>query len=199
VSLQDEAEQVKARLAGWLRPEVWSSTRADTHRHLDEGSTFWLHRASPVGQAADQTEQGGLRRIRERLRTEMLALRGANAEAGAATTQPDYSRLVGLLPGGGVERGVQRARQLPVDAHLQVGKQAHPNKSKRWVVTATSACSTSPGGPVGVRRPHQRRLPHQVRLDWHRPTPPGQGRIVSDDPALAQYWATVGAEALHRP
>ena len=39
------------------------------------------HRPPTIGQAADQTSKAALRRIWERLRTEMLALRGANAVA----------------------------------------------------------------------------------------------------------------------
>jgi hypothetical protein len=49
------------------------------------------------------------------------------------------------------------------------------------------AFNKAPAGPVGVRRPHQRRLPPPLRLDQHHPSPDGQ--IPPDDPALSDYWA----------
>ena len=36
--------------------------------------------------------------------------------------------------------------------------------------------------PVGVRRPRQRRLPHQVRLDEDRPAPDGRRHVVTRRP-----------------
>jgi hypothetical protein len=40
---------------------------------------------------------------------------------------------------------------------------------------------------MGIRRPRQRRLPHQIRLDPYRPTPDGDRCGV---PTLTEYWAT---------
>jgi hypothetical protein len=42
---------------------------------------------------------------------------------------------------------------------------------------------------VGLWRPRQRPLPHQVRLDAHRPAPDGARNGVGRRPALADFWA----------
>jgi RNA-directed DNA polymerase len=80
---RQEALEVKARLAGWLAPRglVFNEdkTRVVT---LDEGFDFLgcnvrrLHSKLLI-----KPSKAAVRRIRERLRTEMLALRGANAPA----------------------------------------------------------------------------------------------------------------------
>ncbi len=76
-----EAEQVKARLTEWLAPRVLTfngdKTRIVT---LDEGFDFrgfTVFRQS--GKLAIKPSKAALKRIRERLRTEMRALQGANA------------------------------------------------------------------------------------------------------------------------
>ena len=80
---RDEAEQVKARLAVWLAPRGLTfnedKTRVVT---LDEGFDFLgftVRRQS--GKLLIKPSKAALRRIRERLRTEMRALKGANAVA----------------------------------------------------------------------------------------------------------------------
>jgi len=80
---RDEAVQVKARLAVWLAPRglVFNEdkTRVVT---LDEGFDslgFTVRRQS--GKLLIRPSKAALGRIRERLRTEMRALRGANAAA----------------------------------------------------------------------------------------------------------------------
>ena len=62
-------------------------------------------------------------------------------------------------------------------------KHSHPNKGKRWI-TAPVLRRVQPvqAGPVGVRRPRQRRLPPQVRLDEDHPAHPGQGLGVPGRP-----------------
>src|SRR5664280_1435366 len=78
---RDEAEQVKARLAGWLAPRGLTFNEDKTHIvTLDEGFDFLgftVRRQS--GKLLIKPSKAALRRIRERLRTEMRALRGANA------------------------------------------------------------------------------------------------------------------------
>jgi len=78
---RDEAQQVKARLAEWLAPRGLAfnedKTRVVT---LDEGFDFLgftVRRQS--GKLLIKPSKAALSRIRERLRTEMRALRGTNA------------------------------------------------------------------------------------------------------------------------
>src|SRR5450759_4279418 len=78
---RDEAEQVKARLAGWLAPRGLAfnedKTRVVT---LDEGFDFLGFTVRrQCGKLLIKPSKAALSRIRERMRTEMCALRGANA------------------------------------------------------------------------------------------------------------------------
>ena len=63
-----------------------------------------------------------------------------------------------------------------------------PASSTSWVFSRYSG-KQGPARPMGVRRPHQRRLHAPLRLDQHRPTPNRQGPRVTHDPQLADYWA----------
>ena len=130
---REQAEQVKARLAEWLAPRGLGFNEDKTRIvHLDEGFDFlgFNVRRYRNGKLLIKPSKAAVRRIRDRLRTEMRALRGANAAAVIATAQPDHAGLGGLLPDGGVQRGVHRAGQLRVDAHLQVGQCAATRTSR---------------------------------------------------------------------
>ena len=62
-------------------------------------------------------------------------------------------------------------------------KHSHPNKPKHWIVRPVlRPVQQVQAGPVGVRRPRQRRLPAQVLLDEDRPAPAGQGQGVPGRP-----------------
>ena len=80
---RDEALEVKARLAGWLAPRGLAfnedKTRVVT---LDEGFDFLGFNVRRYhGKLLIKPSKAAIRRVRERLRTEMRALRGANAAA----------------------------------------------------------------------------------------------------------------------
>ena len=124
-----------------------------------------------------------MRRIRERLRTELRSLRGANAAGGDQTAQPDHPGVGRLLPDAGIRRHVRQSGSLPVEAHLQVGQLSHPNKPKLWVVaryfgkfnksgrtagclaTATAAptCTSSPGPESSDTRSSRRSVTRRPR------------------------------------
>ena len=121
----------------------------------------------------------------------MRSLRGANAVDGAATAHPDRSGMGDLLPDGGVQRGVRRAGQLPVEAHLQVGQAQPPEEVEALDCrTGTSAGSTSPGKTAGssataTAAPTWSSMPGP-QIVRHQMV---KGSVVADDPALAEYWA----------
>src|SRR5450759_5213621 len=87
---RDEAEQVKARLAEWLAPRGLTFNEDKTRIvTLDDGFDllgFTVRRQSD--KLLIKPSKAALRRIRERLRTEMRALRGANATAVIARLNP---------------------------------------------------------------------------------------------------------------
>ena len=117
---RDEAEQVKARLAEWLAPRGLTfnedKTRVVT---LNEGFDFLgftVRRQS--GKLLIKPSKAALRRIRERLRTEMRALRGANAPAVLKRLNPIIRGMGRLLPDGGVQQDLSRAGRVYVEASV---------------------------------------------------------------------------------
>jgi len=189
---RDEAEQVKARLAGWLRPRGLVFNEGKTRIvTLDEGFDFLgftvRHQS---GKLLIKPSKAALRRIRERLRSEMLALRGANAEM-------VLRRLNPIIRGwSAYYRGVVSSEAFnALDSHLWTltykwAKQAHPNKPKRWIVNRYYGMfnkSRRARWVFGDRTSGA----YLIKFAWtgivrHRMV---KGASAPDDPALAQYWA----------
>src|SRR5674476_751604 len=134
---RDEAQQVKARLAGWLAPRGLAfnedKTRVVT---LDEGFDFLgftVRRQS--GKLLIKPSKAALRRIWERLRTEMRALRGANTVAVLVRLNPIirgwaayYRTVVSSEAFGALDEYMWKLT-------YKWAKHNHPNKSKHWIVS----------------------------------------------------------------
>ena len=191
MSLPEQAEQVKARLAVWLAPRGLVFNEDKTRIvHLDEGFDFLGFNVRRYdGKLLIKPSKAALRRIRERLSAEMRALRGANAER-CYPAQPDHPGLVGLLPACGVHQGVQRAGRPHVEAHLQVGqvhspeqaealdhlpvlRRVQPARRDRWVFGDRDS------GAYLLKFAWTKIVRHTMVKGWASP----------DDPALADYWA----------
>src|SRR5439155_12188597 len=87
---RQEAEQVKARLAGWLAPRglVFNEDKTSI-THLDDGVDFLGFNVRRYrGKLLIKPSTAAIKRIRARLSAEMRALRGANAEAGLIHLNP---------------------------------------------------------------------------------------------------------------
>ena len=126
-----KAEQVKARLAGWLAPRGLAFNEDKTRIvHLDDGCDFLGFTVRRFyGKLLIKPSKAAMRRIRERLAAEMRALRGANAR-GDRQAQPDHPGLGGLLPGRGVQQGVRRAGQPHVAATYKWAKHTPPEQAE---------------------------------------------------------------------
>ena len=86
-----QAEQVKERLAGWLEPRGLAFNEAKTRIvHLSQGFDFlgFSIRRYPNGKLLTKPSKEAMRRIRERLSNEAIAMRGANADALIARLNP---------------------------------------------------------------------------------------------------------------
>ena len=133
---QEQAGQVKARLAEWLAPRGLAFNEDKTRIvHLSEGFSFLGFNVRRYGpKLLIKPDKAAIRRLRERLASEMRALRGSNAAAVIAVLSPVIRGpgrgLGGLLPGGGVVQGVPLAGHLRVEAHLQVGQMAAPQQAE---------------------------------------------------------------------
>jgi RNA-directed DNA polymerase len=126
---------VKARLAGWLTPRGLTFNEDKTRIVLlDDGFDvlgFAVRRQS--GKLLIKPSKAALRRIRERLRTEMHALRGPNA---AAVVQ----RLNPIIRGwSAYYRTVVSSKAFTaLDRYLwhsyKWAKFGHPKKPKYWII-----------------------------------------------------------------
>jgi RNA-directed DNA polymerase len=133
---REEAEQVKRRLAEWLAPRGLTFNEGKTRIvHLTEGFDFLgFHvRRFANGKLIIKPSKAAARRIRERLRTEMRALRGANAAAVLQRLNPiirgwaAYYRTV-----------VSKHAFTTLDAYVwwlafKWAVRSHRNKPKHWV------------------------------------------------------------------
>jgi RNA-directed DNA polymerase len=107
---RQQAEQVKARLAGWLAPRGLAFNEDKTRiARLDDGMDFLGFNVRRYrGKLLIKPSKAAVKRIRERLSAEMTALRGSNAQAVLIRLNPVIRGLVGLLPALRVRPGVQR-------------------------------------------------------------------------------------------
>ena len=73
-------------------------------------------------------------------------------------------------------------------------KWTHPHKGKRWIIPQVlRRVQLRQARPVGVRRPRQRRLPAQVRLDEDHPAHAGQGLGLTRRPGPDQLLGSPAA------
>ena len=181
---REQADEVKARLAAWLAPRGLRFNEDKTKVvHVEEGFSFlgfsirrYVNRLG--GKLLIKPSQESVKRFRERLSAEMKALRGANASAVIRRLNP-------------IIRGWSAYYRSVVSSRTFSGLDHHMwHLTHRWARTHAPeqvqglGChpvlrQVQPGQkrPVGVWRPGDRRLSHQVLLDQDRSsrTRPGMG------------------------
>jgi RNA-directed DNA polymerase len=190
---KDEAEQVKARLAGWLAPRGLTFNEDKTRIvSLDDGFDFLgftVRRQS--GKLLIKPSKAALRRIRERLRTEMRALRGANATMVLVRLNPIIRGWTAYY------RTVVSSEAFTVlDRYLwrltyKWAKFGHSNKPRHWIINRYFGAFNKSRRDRWVFGDHASGA-YRVKFAW---TPIVRHRMVKggsspDDPALAHYWAT---------
>ncbi len=183
---------VKARLAEWLAPRGLVFNEGKTRIvTLEEGFDFLGFNVRRYhGKLLIKPSKAASRRVRERLRTEMRSLRGANAPA-------VLKRLNPIIRGwSAYYRGVvSRATFNALDSYMWAltykwATYSHPNKSKRWVVSryfdrfnpsrrARWVFGDRKSGAYLLKFAWTRTVRHQLVT----------GASSPDDPALAEYWA----------
>jgi RNA-directed DNA polymerase len=136
---RQQAEQVKARLAGWLAQRGLSLNEDKTHIvALTRGFDFlgFSLRRYPSGKLLIKPSTAAIRKHRERLAAEMRRLRGTNAEAVIATLNPIIRGWTAYY------RGVVSAQVFSALEHYtwqltyKWAKHAHHrNKPMRWIIT----------------------------------------------------------------
>jgi RNA-directed DNA polymerase len=191
---QQQAQQVKARLAQWLEPRGLSFNEEKTKIvHLTEGLDFlgMNARRYPCGKLLIKPSEKAVRRIRDRLATEMRTLRGSNAAE-------VIFRLSPIIRGwAAYYRTVVSSKVFHSLDHYvwkltyKWAKYRHPNKSKRWLIGRYF------GKFNRFRNDHwvfgdRDSGGYLVKFSWtgidrHVIV---KGAASPDDPALTDYWAS---------
>ena len=187
-----QAEQVKARLAGWLEPRGLAFNEAKTRIvHLSQGFDFlgFSIRRYPNGKLLTKPSKEAMRRIRKRLSTEAIALRGANADALIARLNPIITGWAAYY-----RIGVSKRAYGTLDAHLwrlawKWAKFSHPNKPRRWIITRHFGMFNPARQDKWVFGSRETGF-YLRKFAWtkivrHRMV---AGRASPDDPALTGYW-----------
>jgi RNA-directed DNA polymerase len=190
---RQQAEDVKSRLVGWLAARGLRFNEAKTRMvHLDEGVDFLGFTARRHGGKLLITpSKAAQRRIRNRLRTEMRSLRGANASAVLYQLNP-------IIRGwSAYYRTVVSSKTFAALDHyvwtltFQWATRNHRNKPKHWIVDRYFGrfhATRHDRWTFGNRDSGA----YLLKFAWtkivrHQQV---QGTASPDDPALADYWAT---------
>ena len=187
-----QAEQVKERLAGWLEPRGLAFNEAKTRIvHLSQGFDFlgFSIRRYPNGKLLTKPSKEAMRRIRERLSNEAIAMRGANADALIARLNPIITGWAAYY-----RIGVSKHAYGTLDAHLwrlawKWANFSHPNKPRRWIITRHFGMFNPARHDKWVLGSRETGF-YLRKFAWtkivrHRMV---AGRASPDDPALTGYW-----------
>jgi RNA-directed DNA polymerase len=199
---RQEVEQVKARLAAWLAPRGLAFNEDKTRIvTLDEGFDFLGFNVRRYhGKLLIKPSKAAVKRIRERLRTELRSLRGANAQAVIARLNP-------IIRGWSAYYRTAVSSEIftALDHYLwkltyKWAKHSHPNKPTRWIVRryfGRFSKSRQDQWVFGDRDSGA----HMLRFAWTKIVRHQMVRGTSscDDPALASYWAARRHRGIPRP
>ncbi|MFD5922922.1 group II intron reverse transcriptase/maturase [Kitasatospora sp. NPDC127035] len=189
---RDEAEQVKAKLAVWLAPRGLVFNEDKTRIvHADSGFDFLGFNVRRYdGKLLIKPSPAALRRIRERLRTEMKALRGANVSAVLHKIDPivrgwsAYCRTV-----------VSSDAFTALDDYMwklsyKWAKHGHQNKSRHWIVHRYFG-QFNPSSKNRWVFGDRETGAHLRKFSWTKIVRHQMvaGTSSPDDPALTDYWA----------
>jgi RNA-directed DNA polymerase len=190
---QQQAEHVKAQLAKWRQPRGLAFNEDKTKIvHLSEGFDFlgFNIRRYPNRKLLIKPSQAAIRRVRERLASELRTLRGGNATAVIAALNPVIRGWAAYYRGV-VSSGVFSS----LDDYLwkltyKWATWRHNNKPKRWIAGRYFGKFNKFRNDRWVFGDRDSGA-CLVKFTWtnierHVPV---TGAASPDDPALARYWA----------
>ncbi len=191
-SSQEQAEQVKARLAEWLAPRGLAFNEDKTRIvHLSEGFDFLGFNVRRYhSKLLIKPSKAAIRRLRERLASEMRALRGSNAAAVIAVLTPIIRGWAAYY------RGVVSSRVFhSMDAYVwrltfKWAKWQHRNKPRSWIISRYFGAFNRFRNDRWVFGDRDSGA-YLVKFSWTSITRHimVKGAASPDDPALARYWA----------
>ena len=189
---RDQALQVKEGLAAWLAPRGLVFNEAKTRIvAIDEGLDFLGFNVRRYGgKLLIKPSKAALRRVRERLRAEMRALRGANALAVVRTINPIvrgwaayYRTVVSSEAFGALDDYLWKLT-------YKWATWGHQNKPKRWVIDRYFG-QFNPARRTRWVFGDRETGAYLTKFAWtsivrHQMV---AGTSSPDDPALTSYWA----------
>jgi RNA-directed DNA polymerase len=190
---RQDAHKVKARLAGWLAPRGLAFNEDKTRVvSLDEGLDFLGFNVRRYGtKSLIKPSKAAVRRIRERLRTELRSLRGSNAQAVIKRLNPIIRGWAAYYRTQASSETFKALDQYLWELTYKWARFSHANKPTRWVVARywgrfnkarqdRWVFGDRSSGAYMHKFAWTSIIRHQI-VD---------GAASPDDPALAEYWAT---------
>ncbi len=187
-----QAQQVKALLAEWLAPRGLVFNEDKTRIvHLSAGCDFLGFNVRRYdGKLLIKPSKAALRRIRERLRTEMRALRGSNAAAVIAALAPVIRGWAAYYRGVVSKKAFSALDDYLWKLTYKWAVHSHAGKPKTWVSARYFGRFNKFRNDRWVFGDAASGA-HLVKFSWtgivrHTMV---KGGASPDDPALASYWA----------
>ncbi|MCA1672730.1 MAG: group II intron reverse transcriptase/maturase, partial [Actinobacteria bacterium] len=190
---QEQAHQIKARLAEWLAPRglVFNEDKTKVvHLGKDGFDFLGFHVRRYGGKLLIKPSKAALGRIRKRLAAEMRALRGSNAQAVLATIVPIVRGWAAYYRCVVSKRAFSALDDYMWKLTYKWATHGHSNKPKSWIVDRYYGRFNTARQDHWVfgDRDSGSYLP---RFAWttivrHHMVP---GTASPDNPDLAQYWA----------
>ena len=190
---RQQAERVKARMAGWLAPRGLSFNEAKTRIvTLEDGFDFLGFTVRRhAGKLITRPSKAAVKRVKHRLAAEMRALRGGNAAAVLATINPIARGWANYYRGAASSRTFAALDHYLWQLTYKWACYSHANKPKPWIVSRYYGRfnPASQDRWVFGNRDNGAYLP---RLGWTKIVRHSLvlGAASPDDPALTGYWAT---------
>ena len=196
---REQAEQAKARLAGWLAPRglVFNEDKTKIV-HLTEGFDFlgFNVRRYRNGKLLITPSPAAVKRLRKRLADEMRALRGSNAAAVIAALTPIIRGWAAYYRGVVSSKTFGELDDYAWKLTWRWAKRSHSGKPRGWVTDRYFGRFNKFrndhwvfGNRAG--RDERGNVPYLIKFAW---TPIVRHQMVTgtaspDDPDLADYWA----------
>ena len=189
---RQQAERVKARMAGWLAPRGLSFNEAKTRIvTLEDGFDFLGFTVRRhAGKLITRPSKAAVKRVKHRLAAEMRALRGGNAAAVLAKINPIARGWANYYRGAASSRTFAALDRYLWQLTYKWACYSHANKPKPWIVSRYYGRfnPASQDRWVFGNRDNGAYLP---KLGWTKIVRHSLvvGAASPDDPALTGYWA----------
>jgi RNA-directed DNA polymerase len=190
---REQAEQVKARLATWLEPRGLTFNEDKTQIvRLDEGFDFlgFNIRRYRNGKLLIKPSKEAVKRIKERLRAEVRALRGANAGLVIGRLNPIIRGWAAYYRGAVSSKMFNSLDTYVWRLLYKWARRSHRNKPKRWVIARYFGAFNKSRNDRWVFGDRSSGA-YLAKFSWtkivrHQMV---KGEASPDDPALTEYWA----------